>query len=201
MFIAYDVLLSDFIIVYTGITSTTLAKRKSGDYGGKMKSAFEKYGREHFRWVEVARFDSGDDEKDRYDAACFEGRRIEELKLVELGLNSKRKGNAHSEEVKQKISTSCKGKVLSAETKIKISNTMKGKIRTKEHRDNLSKSLTGKKLSLETKLKIAESHKHYIWSEKDKIIQLHTSGMSQRQIAKLFGCSRQVVSNILSDAA
>jgi len=35
-----------------------------------------------------------------------------------------------------------------------------------------------------------------IWEHKDEILKLLTSGLSDRKIAKLYGCSRTVITNI-----
>lgn len=74
MHIAYDIVLDDTVIVYTGITSKTLNERTKIGYSAKMKVALKEFGIKHFKWVEIARFDSGDYNLDFFHAHKFESK-------------------------------------------------------------------------------------------------------------------------------
>ena len=67
-------------------------------------------------------------------------------------------------------------------------NRFTGKHHTKAAKKKISKALKGN-----------EHHKRSdIWDNKDKVLSLYNSGLSDRKIAKIMNCSRTVISNMIN---
>lgn len=122
-------------------------------------------------------------------------RSAEHTKLHHLGAK-------RSNETKQRISNGTKGnkkwlgKHHTEETKHKISQSHigipawnKGKHLSEEHR---------RKIGIATTKRKGIIIKKDIWEQKDKILKLHASGLSDRKIAKCFKCSTTLIRRILS---
>ncbi len=65
------------------------------------------------------------------------------------------------------------------------------------HHTDEAKKKIGLASSMRTGMSSARIRKD-IWSHKDEILKLLASGLSDRKIAKLYGCSRTVIANIKS---
>ena len=90
---------------------------------------------------------------------------------------------AGAKERKEKISVKSKGNKYGA-----------GNFKGKHHTDEAKKKI-GEASASRTGMKSARIRKD-IWEHKDEILKLLASGLSDRKIAKLYGCSRTVIDNI-----
>jgi hypothetical protein len=81
---------------------------------------------------------------------------------------SPNKGKHMSEEIRKKMSESCKGRRLSEETKRKIGDASRGKPLSEEHRQKIRDALMGKSLSEERKVNIGKGRKGILASAETK---------------------------------
>jgi group I intron endonuclease len=150
---------------YIGKHSTT---NPNDDYLGSgvaLIQAIQKFGPENFSKTILATFDT------KQEALEYE-KEIVTLELVGRRTNYNLKeggeggrggpgfqGKTHSEETKQKISSSLEGKTHSEETRQKMSRSKTGMKHTEETRKKMSESKKGTKHSEETKKKMREAWK------------------------------------------
>lgn len=120
-------------------------------------------------------------------------------------------GENITEQTKVRMSTAHTGKELSEKHKRKLSiakkgenNHFYGKKHSEESKTKMSVAHTGKpsnmknkKHSEKSKIKMSRSKRHPVWKHYDEIIMMSGRGMSQRKIAKHFGCSKAPIENIL----
>lgn len=174
--------------IYLGVhkADETWNSRKYLGSGTTLKAAIEKYGREKFTRITLAKFNCADDayflesllvdesftnRKDTYNLKIggmggtnsFLGKTHSKETKAKIGASSK--GRVKSEETRKRISLSNKGKqarlgkLHSEETKLKIGIKGKGRVKSEEERRKLSIANKGKIVSLETRAKLSAAQK------------------------------------------
>ena len=119
--------------------------------------------------------------------------------LLKAGSNA---GTIMSEEQKVKISKSRKGILHTEDAKRRISESMKGVPKTKEHSNKVGLKHRGKVVSQEQKDKISKANKGRIstpkitWEIVDKIRELHSQGIKDKELAIQFNLSKVQINNI-----
>lgn len=107
-----------------------------------------------------------------------------------------------SEEQKIKISKNRTGILHTEDTKKRISETMKGVPKSKEHSAKVGLKHKGKTVSQEQKDKISKANKGKIstskitWEIVDKIRELHSQGIKDKELAIQFNLSKVQINNI-----
>ena len=96
-----------------------------------------------------------------------------------LKISKNRKGILHTEDTKKRISESMKGVPKSKEHSIKVGLKHKGKIVSQEQRDKISKANKGR-----------ISTPKITWEIVDKIRELHSQGIKDKELAIQFNLSK-----------
>ena len=111
-------------------------------------------------------------------------------------------GTIMSEEQKLKISKNRTGILHTEETKKRISKRMKGVPKSKEHSTKVGLKHKGKIVSQEQRDKISKANKGRIstskitWEIVDKIRELHSQGIKDKELALQFNLSKVQINNI-----
>lgn len=111
-------------------------------------------------------------------------------------------GTIMSEEQKVKISKNRTGILHTEDTKKRISESMKGVPKTKEHSTKVGLKHKGKVVSQEQRNKISKANKGKIstpkvtWEIVDKIRELHSQGIKDKELALQFKLSKVQINNI-----
>ena len=119
--------------------------------------------------------------------------------LSKAGSNA---GTIMSEEQKIKISKGRKGILHTEDVKRRISETMKGIPKSKEHSAKVGLKHKGKTVSQEQRDKISKANKGNIttpkvtWEIVDKIRELHSQGIKDKELAIQFSLSKVQINNI-----
>ena len=119
--------------------------------------------------------------------------------LLKAGGNA---GTIMGEEQKIKISKSRKGILHTEDTKRRISETMTGVPKTKEHSTKVGLKHKGKIVSQEQRDKISKANKGNIttpkvtWEIVNKIRELHSQGIKDKELAIQFNLSKVQINNI-----
>ena len=119
--------------------------------------------------------------------------------LPKAGSNA---GTVMSEEQKIKISKNRTGILHTEDTKKRISASMRGIPKTKEHSAKVGLKHKGKIVSQEQKDKISKANRGRIstpkitWEIVDKIRELHSQGIKDKELAIQFNLSKVQINNI-----
>lgn len=111
-------------------------------------------------------------------------------------------GTIMSEEQKLKISKNRTGILHTEDTKKRISERMKGVPKSKEHSIKVGLKHKGKIISQEQRDKISKANKGRIstpkitWEIVDKIRELHSQGIKDKELAIQFNLSKVQINNI-----
>ena len=123
-----------------------------------------------------------------------------EFNILKIAGNSA--GTIMSEEQKIKISKNRTGILHTEDTKKRISESMKGRPKTKEHSTKVGLKHKGKVVSQEQRNKISKANKGKIstpkvtWEIVDKIRELHSQGIKDKELALQFKLSKVQINNI-----
>ena len=132
--------------------------------GSALNAAIKKYGRENFKKEVLHIFKTEEEAYDKEAELVTEDVINDPLCYNQMlggkgsisGKNHPMSGYIHSQDAKNKISSTHKGKIISQKTKDKMSKIKKGIPKSKETRLKMSNSHKGKKLSAETKRKLSK---------------------------------------------